>query len=879
MKKAAILLLVTLCFLLVACNSPNVTDKPQNVSPSPQESAPTSEPAAADSASEVSARVVVNGTVHQLSGYEYDGGYFFRQADLPGELSDADLTDAQTFEKKGTAYFSLRDICAGANYSFTHDDVLSAEYIWTYADAVQVVMQSEEVDRAVSIGIGEVKPEDAVVTYAEFFSMLDRVVELAAPDKLAGWQVQFPQARAAADAMTRYEGMKAVLKCAVALGGDFASFNVDWLPLNNKIGEKVWDEIGKIPNPDRYIPNDYPYQGGGFPREDFSEWDDAGVAYRYSFGRISLVSNQSIFDYDEAENSMRPDLSFTYEDAMLAAIRLFESTSAQSDFIALADPKATTYDPAIITDELLQRANARPQVSQDNLPVLKGLVFGGDYESTGMPVTEGELRNAANWGFNSARVMLTFQTLFDMDVTTVQETKLKQLDKLVAAAMKYNLHLNLVTFSMPGRWANFDAFTFTSVGEFDLFTNKEKQKQAADIWAMLAERYKDIPSSALSFSPLWETFNSSLSTGLPADSYTEADVAKVFDLLVSAIRQQDADRFVIYEATPSNNEEDIVRDSALIQSTIESNYSNVMMMTNFCEGPFVYANMTAQEGEHIDNNNHSMFLSDYPATIYAAQQEIRKDQPMEMTGELVTGTKLEIYLSKVWGTGTLEVLADGQTLYSEKLSQKTYDVGYPVSGYYPYAKSDKLIAVTLEADVKQLKIHYSGDSVEWSGIDVTLPASYAVERWWYQTEYDATLEGVEVKPPYLTKTSVVMLCPNSYDTGRQIVIHPDVTYSSETIWAQSNKETVEAWAKSISEFAPHSVVRIETANFNACSLDAAIAYYNDIFEALDRYGLGWYSNDYINFSDGGRRYVGFTPVNYLNGSYCIELLQQLQQWQ
>lgn len=187
-------------------------------------------------------------------------------------------------------------------------------------------------------------------------------------------------------------------------------------------------------------------------------------------------------------------------------------------------------------------------------------------------------------------------------------------------------------------------------------------------------------------------------------------------------------------------------------------------------------------------------------------------------------------------------------------------MGYPVSGYYPYAKSDKLITVTLEEDVERLEISFSGDLVEWSGIDVTLPDSYAVERWWFQTEYDAAMEGVEAQPPYLTKTSRIMLCPNSYDTGRQIVIHPDVTYSSETVWEQANKETIEAWAKAISEFAPHSVVRIETANFNACSLDAALAYYNDLFEALDRYGLGWYSNDYINFSDGGRRYVGFTPV-------------------
>ncbi len=882
MKKVLLFLLLASSFLLVACGGTKPADNTQDASTPQTENSPANEATpsiSSDAAAEVLARVVVNGTVHQLTGYELDDSYFFQQADIQTALSEADPVGAETFEKNGTNYYSLRDICANANYSFTHDETLSAEYIWTYPDVSQAAPLNDEIDRALSMGIGEIRPEDTVVTYAEFFTMLDRIVELEDPAKLPDWQAQFPQARASNDPMTRYEGMKAVLKCAVALGGDYLSFSVDWLPLNNKIGEKVWNEIGRIQEPDRYIPNDYPYQGGGFAREDFSEWDDSGVAYRYSFGRVSLASNQSIFDYDEAENSMLPDRPFTYNAAILAAIRLFESKSSKSGFIPLTDPRAVTYDSSIITDALLDRANARPQVSQDNMPTLKGLVFGGDYESTGMPVSDAELRNTANWGFGSARIMLTFQTLFDMDVKTVEEPKLKQLDRLVASAMKYNLHMNLVLFSMPGRWASYDAANFTSVGDFDLFTNPQRQKEANAIWALLAERYKDIPSAALSFSPLWETQNTNLSTGLPVSPYTDADVADVYDQLIGTIRQHDPDRLVVYEATPANGADDIIRDSALIRSTVEGKYSNVMMMTNFCEGPFVYANMTVEAGEHIDNNNHSIFLQEYPTVIYAAQQQLSNGQALEMTGELVQGTKLDVYLSKIWGTGDFEILADGKSLYSEHLSNESYDVGYPLSGYYPYAKSAKLISVTLESDADKLEIRFSGDLFEWSGIDVTLPDTYAVERWWFQTSYDAKLEGVEESPPALKKTSVIMLAPNSWDTGRQIVINPDVTYTSESIWAQSTKQTIDAWAKAVSEFAPHSVVRIESANFNACPLSAALAYYNDVFSALDRYGLGWYSNDYINFSDGGRRYVGFTPVTYQGGAYCIELLQQLQQWQ
>ena len=866
--------------MFVACSKTQApAEQPESPKSQNSETAVQPESLNADAALETSLRVVVNGTVYSFSGYLLNGGYYFQQDDIQTALGGVNLEDAPSFEKNGTRYGSLEDICNRAGYDFLQDTVLGADYIWTYEDSKPASSSDEELNRAESLGFGKIKTDDAAVTYTEFFQMLDRVVELAQSDKLADWQTQYPEARAAADQMTRLEGMMAILKCAVTLGDDYLTFSIDWLPLNDKIGEKVWSEVDKVADAYRYIPNDYPYVGGGFAGNDFSEWDDISVAYRYSFGKLSAVSGQSIFDYDAAENSMLPNLPLTYNDAMLAALRLYESKSSQSGVIALSDPQAVLYDPTIITNELLERANARPAVSDDNLPLLKGLVFGGDYELIGFPVSEVEMKQAANWGFNSVRVMVTYRTFFDEEANTVDLNKLKQLDRLVAAAMRYNLHLNLVTFTVPGRWMHYDSMTFDSVGDFDLFTNAKKQKQVANMWTMFAARYQDVPSAALSFSPLWEVLNKNLSTGLSVKDYTNNDTAKVFDLLISAIREQDPDRLVIYEATPANDADGIIIDATPTQSLLEEKYSNVMMLTNFCQGPFVYANMTAQEGEHIDNNNHSMFLSDYPTVIYAAQRSIWRDQPMEMTGELVQGTKLELYLSKVWGNGEITIVADGNTLYSEQLTQESYDVGYPVSGYYPFAKSDKLISITLESDVKQLGISYSGDSFEWSGITVTLPDSYAIPRWWFETYYDASLEGRDPEPPSQIMTSEIMICPNSYDTGRFIVINKDLTYASETVWQQANKDTIDAWAKAISEFAPHSIVRIEDANFNACALDAALAYYNDVYSALNQYGLGWYSNEYLNFSNAGRRYLGFSPVNYFDASYCIELLQQLQSFQ
>ena len=186
-----------------------------------------------------------------------------------------------------------------------HDTVLGADYLWTDVLPDDAGPKAEELARAKELEIADVSDAEAVITYAQFFAMLDRMVALADADVLPVWQAKYPEARNSTQEMTRFEGMMAILKCAVTLGGDYTSFNTDWMALNDTIGEKVWNEIGRIEDPFRYIPNDNPYQSGGFENASYIyDWDDCGVAYRYAFGRISLVSNETLFDYDTDANSM-----------------------------------------------------------------------------------------------------------------------------------------------------------------------------------------------------------------------------------------------------------------------------------------------------------------------------------------------------------------------------------------------------------------------------------------------------------------------------------------------------------------------------------------------------------------------------------------------
>ncbi len=186
-----------------------------------------------------------------------------------------------------------------------------------------------ELARAVTLGLGTYRSDNPAVTYKQFMGMIDRTVELANKSKLAGWKAKFTNARKSKKAMTRFEGMMLVLNAANTLGGDYAEFNTNWSNIKDKIGEKVWDEIDKIDNPYKYIPNHYPYGGVGFENDKYIyEWDDCGVAYCYAFGRVSLYSGKTLFDYDTAKNSMRPDNKLLYTEALLAALRLYDSSES-----------------------------------------------------------------------------------------------------------------------------------------------------------------------------------------------------------------------------------------------------------------------------------------------------------------------------------------------------------------------------------------------------------------------------------------------------------------------------------------------------------------------------------------------------------------------
>ena len=837
-------------------------------------------------------RITLDGTVYQTKAYITQKNEVYVTSTVAKTLFGKKPSVTVTIN--GKIYASLSGLakqCKVASYEY--DNVMKASYIWTKNNNNKF---SDE-NRIKYYALGT--PSEKQITYKEFFELLDKTIKIADSKKYKKWNSMLKEARKSSRKMTRVEGMMAILYAAVTLGSDYSEFNINWSKINDEIGEKCWDEIDQLQetsNLFQYLKNSYPYNLGGFKETEYvyDGWNVVAVAYRYSFGRISLLNNQTLFDYDAINKNMHMSSIMTYSDALNALSRLLDSVEkkeTENQYISLSDQQVLSYDKSIITTELLEQAENMTNIKNGDVSDWCGFVLNGhSYENRKIDANQFDIdaKHMSEWGFSFVRYMITYQSLFDKRVTKVDQTQLKKLDRLVASAIKYNIHLNLVTFSMPGRWPDNDFNTYTSTGEFDLFTNEDRQKEAYAVWELLAKRYQNIPSSVLSFCPLWEAQNYNLSTGLPAEYYTPEQVAVVYEKLVSTIKKYGNDRLVIYEPTANSSSAFMVQDSKAIQDAIQGKYHNVQMITNFCEMPYVYAEMTAVEGEHIDNNNHSMFKPGYPTTIYAAKYCFEQKEFMEFNGDLVKGTTLKLYLSKVEGEGTFKVTGNGKELYSEQLSTKIYETNSPLTRYYPYAKSDKCISITLTKEIDQLKIEYSGDYWEWSGIDVTLPRKYEVKRWWNTSSYDLFLEGKEETlsaiSPKLKATSNIMISPNNDYSGDKITIYSDISFTSNAVIAQANKETINQWGDEIAEFAPSSLVRCEAANFNSgTDLESALSYYEDFLEMCKKNKLGWLSNDYdaiIAYESefASFKFCGVQSVQYDESYLLVELLKLYQKY-
>jgi hypothetical protein len=174
-----------------------------------------------------------------------------------------------------------------------------------------------------------------------------------------------------------------------------------------------------------------------------------------------------------------------------------------------------------------------PEPTAQKLPPWRGfnLLYKFNVGSAPTPdrVMDEDFRMIASLGFNFVRVPLDYRCwIVGGDWEKIDETKLREIDRIVALGGEYGVHVSLNFHRAPG-------YTVAKPAEArSLWTDAEAQRVCALHWAAFAQRYRGIANARLTFN----LFNE------PA-GVSESVYYDVVKRMVDAIRAHDPDRLVI----------------------------------------------------------------------------------------------------------------------------------------------------------------------------------------------------------------------------------------------------------------------------------------------------------------------------------------------
>lgn len=707
------------------------------------------------------------------------------------------------------------------------------------------------------------------VTASTYRAMLVEMLEELAPEQMDYFDSKVKDVNLA---ITRGDAVRMAYYAAVCIGADDYngySFSSDLADSDGRMGEA--GNFLELICPDVYknIPVTMANHTWG------NEFTAAGL---WNVWHVDTVSGKQVFEFDEELQSMRMYDMLTMEEAETSIERLRTGYGVKR-YVSVDSAEATS--PAL-SDEALAKTAERCSETLDALPRLIGFVLANDgyYSIHTIVKTVDDIRRIADWGFNTVRLRITYETLFNQDGSQIDLTQAERLDELVEACIEADIHLNLLLCTLPGRTKWVDLNDVSSGGETDLFINPERQKEAVSVWATLAARYQDVSGAHLSFTPFWEPDGDLGINSEEGWEHTPQDTCDTLALLIEAVRAQDPERFIFYEPTAHIAAEATIQESSLFYEPLKSRFDNLMISYNFCQNAYVFAEITDIVGEDVDLSNYSMFKPEYPVTNYGVNDTIPDGGELTIDGFLPAGTVIDLYLAYADGQSALTITGDGTELYHEELSSGDYRPGRPLSSFYPYATSDKKISVTLAETTDEVAISARGADIKWCGMDVILPEEYAVERWYVNSGRDNFFED-EARFLWLA-TSTVMISPSERCETWHITIRDDVTFTTGEVFAEANAETIEHWCAEISDFSPQCIVRYEDACFSLGTTQGSILrYYEDVLSTFEKYGFSWLSNDYeLILQESTNRIADAEVVEYDGYDFVnLELLELLQKYQ
>ena len=179
-------------------------------------------------------------------------------------------------------------------------------------------MPDDEYGRAIWYGflpeaLADADPDDTVLTWSQYCNMLGSAIKLHKESNYSTW---LEMTQSAPDTEMKRDGaMVSLLFAAKTMG--YASFNAQAPSAFDTYSPKVWEVVTM----------DYPVFDWDTPidlGDGCSDNNHVGPAYDFCLRRVSLESNNSLLEFDEA-GDLRLEQPLTLREAAISAIRLYES--------------------------------------------------------------------------------------------------------------------------------------------------------------------------------------------------------------------------------------------------------------------------------------------------------------------------------------------------------------------------------------------------------------------------------------------------------------------------------------------------------------------------------------------------------------------------
>lgn len=263
-------------------------------------------------------------------------------------------------------------------------------------------------------------------------------------------------------------------------------------------------------------------------------------AVNYAITAYDRRDGKKVLELDE-NNCFRPNETMTVEQAAEAVLRYYHSFEDEAEMMPYAATR--TFDPDIITPELLAKETTLPDADCTKLPSeWRGvLIFNGRVTHGALDlypdkhIYEHEIQTVKDAGFNFIGFAFDFSRLQGpcSEEGMLNETRLKELDQVIAWCMERDIHIDLRCAGVGGltmetpfpEWAQWNE---------DAPMGTDYAPEFAALWKALAQRYADIPNCYLSFNLLIEP---------PVNSDDQYEA--FFGPAIKAIREASPDRCVI----------------------------------------------------------------------------------------------------------------------------------------------------------------------------------------------------------------------------------------------------------------------------------------------------------------------------------------------